>query len=59
MEQLNQLEALVQEAKVDAQKFYEKNNQSAGTRLRVKMMEIKKLSHEIRKDVSAIKNEEK
>lgn len=59
MEKFNELEQLVEQAKVEAQKFYEKNNKAAGTRLRLKMLDIRNLSQEIRKDVSAIKNGEK
>ena len=59
MEQINQLTALHAQAQTEAEAFYTKGNKAAGTRLRKVMMDIKKLTDEIRKDVQAIKNEEK
>lgn len=44
--------AVVEATKVDAEKFFEKGNNSAGTRLRKSLQDIKKLAQEIRKDVS-------
>jgi len=57
MEKIEQLEVLVAEARVEATKFYESGNSSAGTRLRKKMQEIGVLTKEVRANVSAIKNE--
>lgn len=57
MKLFEQLESLIQEAKEDATRFYKKGNSAAGTRLRKKMMAIKKLSAEIRTDVSETKNQ--
>lgn len=51
-----QLEALVQGTKADAEKFYGKKISAAGTRLRKKMQEIKVLAQEIRLEVTDIKN---
>lgn len=42
-------------AQEDAEKF-SKGNSSAGTRLRKKMQEVKKLAQEIRENVSDVKN---
>ena len=40
----------------DAVKFYDKENGSAGTRLRKAMNEMKALAQEVRKEVQEIKN---
>lgn len=48
----------VEETKTDADKFFEKGNKSAGTRLRKALQNIKKLSQEIRKEISEKKKEE-
>jgi len=57
MEQIEKMEVLVAEARVEATKFYENGNASAGTRLRKKMQEIKVLTAEVRASVTSIKNE--
>lgn len=59
MEKIEQLEVLVAEARVEATKFYENGNASAGTRLRKKMAEIQVLTKQVRVDVSQIKNSDK
>ena len=56
MDKIEKLEQLTVTAKDEAEKFYKKGNKSAGTRLRKTLMEIKKLSHEIRADVTETKN---
>jgi hypothetical protein len=58
MEAINELEVLLAEARVEAQKFFEGGNKSAGTRLRAKMQNITQLCKKVRNDVSAIKNGE-
>ena len=40
----------------DFEKFYDKENQAAGTRVRKGMQELKNLSQEIRVQVQEIKN---
>lgn len=55
----DQLKAVVEGAEKDAEKFYEKGNKAAGTRLRKAMQEIKGLATNVRKDVQGIKNTEK
>lgn len=47
----------VTEAQEDAEKFFEKGNRAAGTRLRKTMQEVKELAQNVRKEVSAAKNE--
>lgn len=56
MDKFNQLKQLIAEAEDNAQKFYDKSNKAAGTRLRKAMLEAKNLAHEIRKEVVDIKN---
>lgn len=58
MNEIDQLEVLLAEARVEAQKFFESGNKSAGTRLRAKMQNITQLCKKVRNDVSAIKNAE-
>jgi light-regulated signal transduction histidine kinase (bacteriophytochrome) len=56
MEKFNQLKALLESADADAQKFYDKGNSSAGTRLRSALQEVKKLSQELRLEIQEMKN---
>lgn len=55
MTKFDELFEVVVSAQEDAEKF-SKGNSSAGTRLRKKMQEIKKLAQEIRENVSDVKN---
>jgi hypothetical protein len=52
MEKFNQLKSLVESMTEDINKFYEKGNSAAGTRVRKSLQDIKKLSQEIRVEVS-------
>lgn len=52
MDLLHQLDQKMESAKQDADKFYNRGNATAGTRLRAKMQDIKNLAMQIRKDVS-------
>jgi hypothetical protein len=52
MNRLQQLQSLINSLESEFQKFYEKGNSAAGTRLRAGMQEIKKLSQEIRIEVT-------
>ena len=54
----SQLTDLLEDAEEDLMKFYEKGNKAAGTRARKSLMELKKLSHEIRQEIQDIKNNE-
>jgi hypothetical protein len=54
----SQLTETLDEAEEDLMKFYEKGNKAAGTRARKSLMELKKLSHEIRQEIQDIKNNE-
>lgn len=57
MENYNKLLELLEEAKKDATKAYDKANVSAGIRVRKVMQEIKDLAQEVRKDIAAIRKE--
>lgn len=57
-ERYSQLTDVLDDAEEDLMKFYEKGNKAAGTRARKSMMELKKLSHEIRQEIQDIKNDE-
>lgn len=52
MENFNKLKDLVLGAESDADKFFNRGNKSAGTRLRKAMQEVKKAAQEVRIDVS-------
>lgn len=56
MDLLHQLDQKLESAKEDADKFYNKGNKTAGTRLRAKMQDIKNLATSVRKDVIEKKN---
>ncbi len=58
MEKFEELKAKVAEIEAEAEKFYDKGNKAAGTRLRKGLQEIKNLSQEIRVDVSEKKKAE-
>ena len=57
-ERYSQLTDTLEGAEEDLMKFYEKGNKAAGTRARKRLMELKKLSHEIRQEIQDIKNNE-
>lgn len=56
MESIDKFEILVSNARQEADKFYNKGNNAAGTRLRTLMQEIKVLATQVRADVSERKN---
>jgi hypothetical protein len=56
MEKFEQIKALLAEVEGDVEKFYEKGNKSAGTRIRKAMQDLKKLAQEVRQDVQDTKN---
>jgi len=56
MEKFEKIKALIAEAEADVEKFYEKGNKSAGTRIRKAMQDLKKLAQEMRQDVQDTKN---
>ena len=46
----------IEETQVDVNKFSDKGNNSAGTRVRKAMQAVKNIGQEIRKEISAQKN---
>jgi hypothetical protein len=49
----------VRDLEADFQKFYEKGQAAAGTRLRKGLSELRKLAQDIRKDVQEVKSQRK
>ncbi len=56
MKRYEQLMGLVTSLEGDFEKFYEKGNKAAGTRIRKGMQELKHLGQEIRTEVQNMKN---
>lgn len=56
MSRFAQVRDLVMSLESDFEKFYEKGNQAAGTRVRGGLQQLKALSQEIRTEVQAKKN---
>ena len=59
---MNKFEDLVQAVKnleTDFQKFYEKGQAAAGTRLRKGLSELRKLAQDVRKDIQDVKAQRK
>ena len=57
MQRYEQIRDLVLSLEDDFNKFYDKKNQAAGTRVRKGMQDIKNLAQEIRLEVQEIKNQ--
>ena len=55
MERFKELQDLVETFKADFEKFYLKQNKSAGVRLRKHMANLKKKAQEIRNEVQDVK----
>ncbi|WP_209331714.1 histone H1 [Lunatimonas salinarum] len=58
MSRFSEIKDLVMSLEADFEKFYEKKNQAAGTRVRKGMQDLKNLAQDIRKEVQDIKNAE-
>ncbi|GAA0894073.1 hypothetical protein GCM10009122_37530 [Fulvivirga kasyanovii] len=56
MNKFAQLRDLVMSLESDFEKFYDKNNNAAGTRVRKGMQDLKNLAQEIRVEVQDMKN---
>ena len=56
MKRFDELRDLVMSLEADFQKFYDKGNSAAGTRVRKGMQELKNLAQGIRVEVQDIKN---
>ena len=55
MENYNKIVALIELMKEDVDKFFDKGNKSAGTRVRTACQDLKKLAQELRVDVQDVK----
>uniref|UniRef100_UPI0040484DF4 histone H1 n=1 Tax=Roseivirga sp. TaxID=1964215 RepID=UPI0040484DF4 len=55
MSQFSKIRDLVNSLEADFEKFYDKGNQAAGTRVRKGMQELKNLAQEIRADLQNLK----
>jgi hypothetical protein len=55
MEKYHQLVQFVQGLETDFQKFYEKGQAAAGTRVRKGLSELRKLCQDVRKDIQDVK----
>jgi hypothetical protein len=58
MNRFKELQDLLISFEKDFEKFYDKSNKSAGTRIRKAMNEIKRKAQEIRKEVQEMKTKE-
>ncbi len=58
MKRFDQIRELVMQLEGDFEKFYEKGNQAAGTRVRKGMQDLKNLAQEIRIEIQDKKNTE-
>lgn len=56
MKRFNEIKDLVMSLEGDFEKFYEKGNNAAGTRVRKGMQDLKNLAQEIRVEVQDMKN---
>ena len=56
MARFDEVKNLVMSLEGDFEKFYEKNNQAAGTRVRKGMQDLKTMAQEIRSEVQNSKN---
>jgi hypothetical protein len=56
MSRFSEVKNLVMSLEADFEKFYDKGNQAAGTRVRKGMQELKTLAQEIRTEVQEKKN---
>lgn len=54
----SEIKDLITSLEGDFEKFYDKKNQAAGTRVRKGMQDLKNLAQDIRKEVQDIKNAE-
>ena len=57
MQKFEELKKLIASIEDDADKFYNKENGTAGTRLRKAMQDLKGLAQEIRAEVQNLKND--
>ena len=58
MKKFEELKGLIASIENDADKFYNKGNSAAGTRVRKGMQDLKNLAQTIRAEVQELKNKE-
>ena len=58
MNRYAELRELLLSLETDFNKFYEKNNKAAGTRVRKGMQQLKVLAQDIRSEIQDIKNQD-
>lgn len=58
MSRFSEIKDLVTSLEGDFEKFYEKGNQAAGTRVRKGMQDLKNIAQDIRKEVQEMKNKD-
>lgn len=56
MEKFENLKAIIEGLTEDVQKFDEKGNKAAGTRVRQGLQQVKAIAQELRKEISEKKN---
>ncbi len=59
MEKFAQLQSILDGMKVDLEKFYNKGQNAAGTRLRKELNNLRKLAAEVRKDIQELRIQRK
>lgn len=59
MEKINELKGMLDAMGKDLEKFYSKGQNSAGTRLRKALNEVRKKAQEIRNDIQGIRQQRK
>jgi Histone H1-like protein Hc1 len=59
MKKFEELKSLIASIENDADKFYNKGNSAAGTRVRKGMQDLKNIAQAIRAEVQDLKNKEK
>ena len=58
MKKFNEFKTMLADLEADADKFYNKGNSAAGTRVRKGMQDLKNLAQAIRLEVQEMKNKE-
>lgn len=56
MSRVSDLQNLVDDTKLEMEKFYDKGNKAAGTRARKGLQDLKKLAQDIRLEIQSQKN---
>ncbi|TRZ64338.1 histone H1 [bacterium] len=59
MEKFSQLQSILDGMKHDIEKFYDKEQNAAGTRLRKELNNLRKLAADIRKDIQELRTKRK